>query len=99
MPCAYALAGINAAIPAHNVTAICRLHMIALHPGMSPGWNFSGTFEKGPPSVSKGTGGGQKGPTRYYLAVAYHTIHEEILPDKLASMIPQSGLPKSLFRK
>lgn len=38
------------------------------------------------------------GQTRY-VTVAYHNIKDEILPDTLASMIRQSGLPKKLFRK
>jgi len=34
-----------------------------------------------------------------FVTVAYHRISDEILPKTLASMIRQSGLPKSLFRK
>lgn len=33
------------------------------------------------------------------VTVAYHNMNDEIKPDTLASMIRQSGLPKSLFRK
>jgi len=32
------------------------------------------------------------------VTVAYHSIHDEIKPDTLASMIRQSGLPKRIFR-
>lgn len=38
------------------------------------------------------------GETRF-VDVAYHNLGDEILPKTLASMIRQSGLPKSLFRK
>ena len=39
------------------------------------------------------------GGTTRLVTVAYHNINDEILPDTLASMIRQSGLPKKLFRK
>jgi predicted RNA binding protein YcfA (HicA-like mRNA interferase family) len=32
------------------------------------------------------------------VTVAYHAISDEVKPGTLASMIRQSGLPKSLFR-
>jgi predicted RNA binding protein YcfA (HicA-like mRNA interferase family) len=35
----------------------------------------------------------------WLVTVAYHNINDQILPDTLASMIRQSGLPKRLFRK
>jgi len=35
----------------------------------------------------------------HVVTVAFHAIGDEIKPDTLASMIRQSGLPKSLFRK
>lgn len=38
------------------------------------------------------------GQTRL-VTVAYHNINDNILPDTLASMIRQSGLPKRIFRK
>jgi predicted RNA binding protein YcfA (HicA-like mRNA interferase family) len=34
-----------------------------------------------------------------FVDVAGHSGNDEILPDTLASMIRQSGLPKRLFRK
>jgi predicted RNA binding protein YcfA (HicA-like mRNA interferase family) len=33
------------------------------------------------------------------VTVAYHNINDDILPDTLASMIRQSGMPKKFFRK
>lgn len=33
------------------------------------------------------------------VTVAYHSINDDVLPDTLASIIRQSGLPKQLFRK
>lgn len=33
------------------------------------------------------------------VTVAYHSINDDVLPDTLASIIRQSGLPKGLFRK
>ena len=39
------------------------------------------------------------GGRAHSVTVAYHAIGDEILPDTLASMIRQSGLPKALFRK
>lgn len=33
------------------------------------------------------------------VTLAYHNINDMILPDTLASIIRQSGLPKKLFRK
>jgi predicted RNA binding protein YcfA (HicA-like mRNA interferase family) len=33
------------------------------------------------------------------VTVAFHNIGDDIRPETLASMIRQSGLPKSLFRK
>ena len=33
------------------------------------------------------------------VTVAFHSINDDIHPETLASMIRQSGLPKSLFRK
>jgi predicted RNA binding protein YcfA (HicA-like mRNA interferase family) len=48
----------------------------------------------------------QEGSHRQYkdaagnrVTVAYHKLTDEIVPDTLRSMIRQSGLPKSLFRK
>jgi predicted RNA binding protein YcfA (HicA-like mRNA interferase family) len=38
------------------------------------------------------------GQTRL-VTVAYHNINDDVLPDTLASIIRQSGLSKSLFRK
>jgi predicted RNA binding protein YcfA (HicA-like mRNA interferase family) len=38
------------------------------------------------------------GETRI-VTIAYHNINDDVLPDTLASIIRQSGLPKRLFRK
>lgn len=42
---------------------------------------------------------GQYGGQVRFVTVAYHNINDEILPDTLASMIRQSGIPKKKFRK
>lgn len=42
---------------------------------------------------------GEIGGEIRFVDVAYHNINDEILPNALASMIRQSGLPKRLFRK
>ena len=42
---------------------------------------------------------GEVGGQVRLVTVAFHNINDEIKPDTLASMIRQSGLPKSLFRK
>jgi predicted RNA binding protein YcfA (HicA-like mRNA interferase family) len=33
------------------------------------------------------------------VTIAYHNINDDVLPDTLASIVRQSGLPKRLFRK
>jgi predicted RNA binding protein YcfA (HicA-like mRNA interferase family) len=33
------------------------------------------------------------------VTLAYHNINDDVLPDTLASIIRQSGLPKRFFRK
>jgi predicted RNA binding protein YcfA (HicA-like mRNA interferase family) len=39
------------------------------------------------------------GGRTFNVTVAFHNINDEIRPDTLASMIRQSGLQKSMFRK
>ena len=42
---------------------------------------------------------GERDGRVFLVTVAYHNDKDDIRPDTLASMIRQSGLPKSLFRR